>query len=136
MDYHMPRVLYWIQNRTVEFYPTHLLSQNRMGPGADYAVMHLQLLSGSDHLANFVQWYAMIGCMVASTFLCSRFGLGRTAALCSALFIATIPMGILEASSTYVDYVLAFWIMSFACFTARPEEPGRAGCTVPSCCPA
>jgi len=126
MYYHMPRVLYWMQNRTVEFYPTHFSSQNQLAPGAEYIVMHLQLLSGSDRLANFVQWYAFIGCMVASAFLCLRFGLGRTAALFSALFIATIPMGILEASSTYVDYVLAFWIMSFACFTLQPEEPGRA----------
>ncbi|MBM3861550.1 MAG: hypothetical protein FJ395_18145 [Verrucomicrobia bacterium] len=126
MDYHMPRVLYWIQNQTVEFYPTHFTSQNQLAPGAEYIVMHLQLLSGSDRLANFVQWYALIGCMVASAFLCLRFGLGRTAALCSALFIATIPMGILEASSTYVDYVVTFWIMSFACFTLRPEERDRA----------
>lgn len=126
MYYHMPKVLYWIQNQTVEFYPSHFPSQNQLAPGAEYIIMHLQLLSGSDRLANFVQWYALIGCMVASVFLCRRFGLGRTAALCSALFIATIPMGILEASSTYVDYVLAFWIMSFACFTLQPEEPGRA----------
>jgi hypothetical protein len=126
MDYHMPRVLYWMQNRTVEFYPTHFTSQNQLAPGAEYMVLHLQLLSGSDRLANFVQWYALIGCMVAAAFLCARFGLGRTAALCSALFIATIPMGILEASSTYVDYVMTFWVMSFACFTFRPEEPGRA----------
>lgn len=126
MDYHMPRVLYWIQNRTVEFYPTHFASQNQLAPGAEYIVMHLQLLGGSDRLANFVQWYAMIGCMVASAHLCARFGLGRTPALCSALFIATIPMGILEASSTYVDYVLTFWVMGFACFTLRPEEPCRA----------
>lgn len=127
MDYHMPRVLYWIQNRTVGFYPTHFPSQNQLAPGAEYVVTHLQLLSGSDRLANFVQWYAFIGCMVASAFLCSRFGLGRTAALCSALFVATIPMGVLEASSTYVDYVVTFWIMSFACFTFRPEDPDRAG---------
>lgn len=127
MDYHMPRVLHWIQNRTVDFYPTHFPSQNQLAPGAGYAVMHFQLLGGSDRLANFVQWYAFIGCMVASAFLCSRFGLGRTAALCSALFIATLPMGVLEASSTYVDYVVTFWIMSFACFTWRDEAPGRGG---------
>ena len=100
MDYHMPRILYWIQNQTVEFYPTHFPSQNQLAPGAEYIEMHLQLLSSSDLFANFVQWYALIGCMVASAFLCLRFGLGRTAALCAALFIATIPMGILEASST------------------------------------
>jgi hypothetical protein len=125
MDYHMPRVLYWIQNRTVDFYPTHCARQNWAGPGAAYVVMHFQMMSGSDHFANFVQWGAMIGCLIASTFLCARFGLGRTAALCSALFIAAIPMGTLEASSTYVDYVVAFWVMSFACFTARPEAVGR-----------
>src|SRR5581483_11809771 len=100
--------------------------QNQMGPGAAYIVMHLQLLSGSDALANFVQWYALIGCMAGSVFLCRRFGLGRTPALCSALFVTTIPMGILEASSTYVDYVTAFWVMSFACFTCRTDEPGRS----------
>lgn len=126
MDYHMARVLHWIQNQTVEFYPTHFSSQNQLAPGAEYIVMHLQILSGSDRLANFVQWYALIGCMVSSTFLCYRFGLGRTAALCSALFIASIPMGVLEASSTYVDYVLAFWIMSFVCFTPSPAKSDGA----------
>lgn len=126
MDYHMPRVLYWIQNRTVDFYPTHFTSQNQLAPGAEYAVLHLHVLGGSDRLAGFVQGYAFVGCMIASAFLCARFGLGRTAVLGSALFVATIPMGILEASSTYVDYVVTFWVMSFACFTLRPEDPGRA----------
>ena len=35
MTYHMPRVEHWIENRNVEPYPTHILRQLSLGPGAE-----------------------------------------------------------------------------------------------------
>ena len=61
MVYHMSRVVHWIQDRNVSFYPTHSIKQLYMNPWAEFAIMHLQILSSGDRFANFVQWFSMIG---------------------------------------------------------------------------
>src|SRR2546425_12653070 len=45
MTYHMSRVVHWIQDRNVSFYPTHITRQIYMNPWAEFAIMHLQILS-------------------------------------------------------------------------------------------
>src|SRR5580765_5791552 len=58
MQYHLPRIVHWIQNRSVAFYPTHELKQLHMAPGAEYAMLQLHALWGGDRLDNLVQWFA------------------------------------------------------------------------------
>ena len=46
-----------------------------------------------------------------------QLGAGREGAGLSALVIASLPMAVLEASSTQVDLPLAFWVLTLAAFT-------------------
>jgi len=110
MTYHLSRVAHWVQNRTVAHYPTHILMQLHHNPWAEWAITHFQILAGSDRFANGVQWLAMLGGIVAASLLAKRLGADRRGQILAAVICATIPMGILQGSSTQNDYVLAFWV--------------------------
>src|SRR4029077_1483632 len=116
MTYHMSRVVHWIQDRNVSFYPTHILRQDFQNPWAEFAIMHLQILSGGDHFANFVQWFSMIGCLIGVSLLAKQLGGDWQTQLFAAVFAGTIPMGILQSSSTQTDYAVTFWLVCFTYF--------------------
>jgi hypothetical protein len=114
MTYHLARVAHWVQGRGVGFYPTHCPRQLHMPPWAEYAVAHLLLLAGGDRPANLVQWFSTAGAALGVSLLAARLGAGPRGQAFSALFCATLPMGILQASSTQNDAVLAFWLVCLA----------------------
>ena len=55
----MSRVVHWQQNHSIARYPTHILRQLVLPPGAEVAILHLQILSDSDRFANLVQWFSV-----------------------------------------------------------------------------
>lgn len=119
LTYHMSRVAHWVQNRSVALYPTHDLRQAALGPWSEFAILHLQVLSGGDRLAGLVQWLAMLGSLCGVSLLTRELGGSATAQAWSALFLATAPMGVLQSSSTQTDYVHAFWLVAFAWLLVR-----------------
>jgi hypothetical protein len=105
MTYHMARVVYWIENSSVAYFPTLDNRQNLMCPGAEYVILLMQLLSASDFLANFVQFISF--CLLISatpSFLC-LLGIRRSIANWGLVLAATLPMGVLQATSTQNDMV-------------------------------
>lgn len=111
MIYHMPRVFHWIQNHNVNYYPTHIMNQLTFTPGAEFIIMHLQILSNSDRFANLVQWLFMLGSIIGISAIAKELGADIRSQVFSAVICATIPMGILQGSSTQNDYAVAFWIV-------------------------
>ncbi|MGD1919992.1 MAG: glycosyltransferase family 39 protein [Pleurocapsa sp.] len=110
MTYHMTRIMHWMQNGSIAHYPTNYPPQLYHPPFAEYAIMHLQILSGGDRLANLVQWLAMVGSIVATSLIAKQLGANQRGQIFTAVITATIPMGILQGSSTLNDYVVAFWL--------------------------
>lgn len=113
MTYHMSRVAHWLQNGSVHHYPTNVLRQIHLSPGAELAIAHVIALGGSDNLANLVQWGAMLGSLIGVSLIAKTLGLGARGQAFSALAAATLPMGILQSTSTQNDYALSFWLVSF-----------------------
>jgi hypothetical protein len=113
MTYHMSRVVHWLQNRSVAHYPTHIIRQLELNPWAEFAIAHLQALSGGDRFANLIQWFSMIGSIIGATLIAGQLGAQRRGQLLAAVLTATIPMGILQASSTQNDFVVTFWLLCF-----------------------
>jgi len=113
MTYHLARVGHWVDNQSVRHYPTHNLRQLYLGPWAEFAILNFQILAGSDRLAPFVQLLAMLGCLVGVSRLAQRLGADVQGQIFASLVCATIPMGILQSSSTQTDYVAAFWLVCF-----------------------
>lgn len=127
MAYHMPRVVHWLQNRSVAFYATHELRQLHMTPGAEFLVLQLHGLSGSDQFDNLVQWFAFAGSVIGVTLIARSLGASPRGQVLAAFVCATIPEGILQASGAKNDYVLTFWLVALAFyFLALKTEPTRA----------
>lgn len=119
LSYHMSKVMHWIQNGNVEFYPTAITRQLYLSPFSEFVILHLQLLTNGDYLANLVQWFSMIGCMITVSLINKELGGNNKSQLFSALFCVTIPMGILQSTSTQTDYVVSLWIIIFVYFIVR-----------------
>ena len=116
MTYHMPRVVHWIQNRSVDHYPTHYLPQLYQSPWSEFAIMHLQILSGGDAFANLIQWFSMVGSIIGVSTIAQQLGANCRGQIFSVVISTTIPMGILQGSSTQNDYVVSFWLVCLAYF--------------------
>jgi hypothetical protein len=123
MVYHMSRVDHWIQNGGVSFYPTHIVRQLHSPPWAEFAILHLTILSGDERCANSVQWFSMLGSLAGVSLIAQHLAATPRGQIFSALFCSTLPMGILQASGTQNDYVSAFWLV---CLTEALLSPPTA----------
>jgi Dolichyl-phosphate-mannose-protein mannosyltransferase len=109
----------WITNRGVQLYPTIDHQQLSMPPMAEYTILHLDLLYGGDRLANLVQWFAYLGCILGVTLIVEELGGDRRAQIFSAVLAATLPTAVLGASGTKNDQMLAYWITLSVYFLIR-----------------
>lgn len=127
--YHMSRVAHWIQNGNLGHYPTAYLTQLWASPFAEMVILNFQLLFGSDQPVNMIQWFSMLGSLVGVTAIARLLGADRRGQLLSAAFAISIPMGILQATSTQTDYVTAFWLICLMYFVLqskqRPSTPAE-----------
>ena len=122
MSYHMARVRHWIQQQSVAHYPTHITMQLFSNPWAEFTIAHLFVLTGTDRLANGVQWFSMVGSLIAVSLIASRLGADKQGEVLAAVTAGTIPMGILQASSTQNDYATAFWLLCFCYVLLRIRD--------------
>lgn len=116
MTYHMSRVMHWIQQGSVAHFPTSNLRQIEMNPWAEFAILHFQILTGGDRLANLMQWFSMLGSIIGVSYIAGLLGATRRGQLFSGLLAATLPMAVLQASSTQNDLVVSFWMVCFVIF--------------------
>jgi 4-amino-4-deoxy-L-arabinose transferase-like glycosyltransferase len=125
LNYHLARVAHWAQQGSVAHYPTHIMHQLYYPPWAGFAALHLTLLGGNERFANFVQWLSMIGSVIGVSLIARQLGASPRGQAFSALFCATLPMGILQATTVQNDYATTFWLVCLAAsllaWRARPR---------------
>lgn len=114
MTYHMSRVAHWMQHQSIAFYPTSIDRQNLMAPGAEYLILLLQLVAGTDYWANGVQWFAWLLAVLAVSDLGRMAGIPRRLCPWLTVFVAGLPMGIMQATSTQTDLVAALMTLAVA----------------------
>lgn len=122
--YHLSRVEHWINNQGVHHYATETLKQLDQNPWSEYAVTHFEILLGSNYLANTVQWFSMIICLIGVSLIAESLGTKSKGQILSIFFCATIPMGMLQAVSTQNDYILSVWMVCLSYFTVLILQDG------------
>jgi hypothetical protein len=127
MEYHLPRTILWMSNHNVRFFAKPDYCQLIFGPWAEYAMMHVNLLWGSDRFVNFVEVFAMLGSVVGVSRIAKHLGASYRGQALAAIFAATIPEGILEASGPMNTWVVSFWIVAMVLFLLRWNEQPRWG---------
>ena len=131
MTYHLARAAHWMQNCSVAHYPTSITRQLYQSPWAEYAILHTMILSGGDFFVGLVQWGSMLGCLIGVSYLAKRFGAGWRGQLLAVVFLATLPMGVLQSGSTQNDYVVSFWLVALAVLLVEalqaPSSLGNEG---------
>jgi hypothetical protein len=117
LSYHLSRVAHWAQNHSVVHYMTGIDRQNSMNPGAEMITLNFYVLTQGDRLATFIQWFAMVGSMLGVSVIAGYLGAKKNGQWLSACFAITVPMGIVQSSSTITDYVATFWVVCAAANT-------------------
>ncbi|MCX7001854.1 MAG: glycosyltransferase family 39 protein [bacterium] len=111
MHSHTAKIPYWIQNHSIAQYSTHAVECIRYEPYAGFCILQFQVLSGGDQFANGVQWFSMLGCLIGVSLIAKCLGAQARGQIVAAVLCATLPMGIMQSTSTQVDYVTAFWLV-------------------------
>ncbi len=130
-SYHVPRILNWIQNKSLRPFPTSDIRRVAYAPGAEIASTTLDLLNGSDQPVNLPSWFAVLTSAILASFVTELLAKifseqtsrdlpqnkVRLAAAFAFVLVLTIPEGQIQAISTENDFVAALWNLSLACMT-------------------
>jgi 4-amino-4-deoxy-L-arabinose transferase-like glycosyltransferase len=127
LTYHLPRIEQWIQQRSLADFPTVEIRQIVSNPLAEMLILHFRLLAGSDQLDNLVQASAFVGSVATSALVARRLGARRNGQILAALYIATLPMAILQSSSTQNDLVVSFFLLATVERLLAWRSSGRIG---------
>lgn len=131
LTYHLPRVMHWIQNGSVEHYPTHIDRQLVLAPFSEFVIMHLHLLSGGDRFDNCVQWFSMAGSAIAVSLIVRALRGNLNSQILAAALAVSLPMGLLQSTSTQNDYVVTFWLTTLCYYVIKAKENPEAGHALP-----
>lgn len=119
MTYHLPRVEHWIQNHNFNHYPTAIERQLDSGPLAERLILAMYSITNSYPFANLIQWFSYCGCILTAANITRELGGGRASQCLASIMFATLPMALLQASSTQTDLVVAFFSMVTVYSTLR-----------------
>ena len=123
----MSRVAHWEQNQSLAHYPTGIETQNSHSPGAEIIALNLYVLGGNDRAVNMVAWLSFAGSIAAAASLAEVFGAKQNGQRMAAIFAATLPVAITQATSTLNDMTAAFWIVSavlmLVYYTKKSKRP-------------
>lgn len=114
MTYHLPRIAYWAQNRSVAHYATNCIRQISSPVLAEFVNLNVYILCrGHDWFFNLLQaasyiTNALLVGAIAKKLSCD----GRFRFLAMLLYMS-MPIAYAEALTTQVDHFAAVWLLFF-----------------------
>ena len=122
LTYHMSRVMHWQVQHSVCHYVVNDTRQVVMPPFSEYLILHLQVLTGGDSLANLVQWFSWLGLLPIVGLIAQELGARREGQMAATVLAAALPAGILQATSVQNDLVVALWLACFVFLILRYRD--------------
>lgn len=118
MTYHLPRMMHWVQNRSVDHYAANDIRQLASPVLAEFINVQVYLLSGKrDILLNLLQAVSYLVNSWIIYRIAGKIGADRRHAYLSALLFMTMPIAFAEALNTQVDLFATLWMLIFVyCF--------------------
>jgi len=107
MSYHLPRVMQWSQNQGLDFFTTNNDRQLWSGYIAELYLLHFYLLDKTDISFHIIQWLSFFVTLLTLQQIIKVLGGNHTLQLATLLIASSIPMAILQSTSTQNDMVLA-----------------------------
>jgi hypothetical protein len=111
--YHLPRIMHWIQNRSVGHFAAWFEAQVRYPCLSEYLVAQIYLLGCSDRLANLVQTFAYLGSSVMVFSISRKIGVSYKAAFTASVLYLLMPMAIAQAYSTQTDNIAGLFLLTY-----------------------
>jgi len=127
LTYHMPRIVSWINQESVEHYRTSIYRQLYQPPFSEFFNLHVILLLGGDMLCNSLQLFFLLSCVVAVAALLDQIGIAGHLKLVSAALVLTIPIALLQSSNNKSDIILAFFVLTAFIHSLTCIKNGRRG---------
>lgn len=115
-SYHLPRIMQWLQNHSLEPFYTRIPRQIGMPPFNSMIALQT-MAAGTDIFSALPQWLAFAGSIIGISHIVIQIGGTRRAALLGALFFATLPAALMGASSAESIDLVTFWLLSFISLT-------------------
>lgn len=112
LNYHVSRVIYWIYNQDVDFFPTLNGRQLYYSPFAEYIILQLQLVTQKIWYANLPQFMSMIGTCVIVSLISEQLYHHRLVRNISVFLMFTLPIGLFESTTTQNDYVATLYTIA------------------------
>ena len=75
LTYHLPRIMHWVQNKSVAHYATNIDRQIASPPLAEFINLHIYLLMGKKDVAfNLLQCMSFGFCIVLTVAIAKKLG--------------------------------------------------------------
>lgn len=110
MSYHLSRVGYWLQNKTLASYLVQDTRQIYLLPNAEILLLWPIVFLKSDVLAFLPQWISYVGVMFLVFLIARHLNFSLFPSLFSAYIWASCTEVMLEATTTQNDLVLTFFL--------------------------
>lgn len=121
----LARMEHWIQNGSMNYFPTHFHLQNVHQPLSSIIFLNIRLITDSYLFLNLTQLFFLIGTSFILIELANPINKSLKFKLVIITLVLTIPIAVLQASSTKNDLIISFFFVAAIYFLRRIiEEQG------------
>ncbi len=114
MTYHLTRIAYWAQNKSVAHYATISMREIASPVLAEFVNTCVYILCGKqDVLLNLLQTFSYLAGIVLVNRISIKMGISSKKSMAASVMFACMPIAFAEALSTQVDEFAAVWVLIF-----------------------
>lgn len=114
LTYHLPRIMHWVQNRSVAHYATNMSRQVSSPVLAEFVNLSVYLFCGeSDFLFNLLQWASYVTCGVIAAGIARKLKCTYFWSCMAGFLFLTMPIAFAESITTQNDNFAAMWLLMF-----------------------